>query len=269
VITNIGFAHIGLFGSLDGVTQAKFEIADGLNQESGFMLLNGDDPRLVKEARRRKLRSFYFGFGAGCDLRAENVSHPDPTSIAFTVDKHPFRLAMAGRHFIYAALPAIFCGRRCGMDDASIAKALAEIRPAALRGAIEKRAGVQFIVDCYNANPSSMESALALFENIAPKNRRVAVLGDMLELGSFAPAMHKKLGLRLAKAAPRAAIVVGAFAKVVADAAVKAGMSLRSITTAADSASALEALKKTARRGDTVLLKASRGIKLEQVFEGF
>jgi UDP-N-acetylmuramoyl-tripeptide--D-alanyl-D-alanine ligase len=267
VITNIGYAHVGLFGSLDNTTRAKFEIADGLNR-NGFMLLNGDDRRCVKGAKERGLRSVFFGTGSACDLRAENISVDPRRGVRFTVDGQKFTLAMPGRHFIYCALPAIHIGRRCGIPDRVIAEMLAEQRPVSLRGTIEKKRGAGFIVDCYNANPSSMQSAIAYLSDLAKPARRVAVVGDMLELGSYAKRLHRELGVQLRSAGVTRIVAVGQFAADVARGYGKrAGAS--SFVTAETAENAIEAVRRIVRKGDTVLLKGSRGVRLETVFETF
>ncbi|MBN2188200.1 MAG: hypothetical protein JW699_02005, partial [Chitinispirillaceae bacterium] len=230
-------------------------------------LLNGDDGRLVAHARAIKTPAVYFGFSEECDVRAENVRFDPRRGLAFTVDGRGFRLRVAGRHFIYSALPAIFLGRRCGIPDAKIAKALAEQRPFDMRGTVVKRKGVTFIVDCYNANPSSMKTAIAMLLDMAAPDRRVAVVGDMLELGRYSKRLHRELGKTLADAGVKTIITAGTFAKDVADGAVKAGMDRRRICTAAKAEEAAVLIKDIVRPGEVVLLKGSRGVHLETVFE--
>jgi UDP-N-acetylmuramoyl-tripeptide--D-alanyl-D-alanine ligase len=269
VITNIGYAHVGLFGSLTNTTKAKFEIADGLNSENGFLLLNGDDPRLVKGARECGLKAYFFGMSANATIRAENVNVDPVQGVSFTVDKQRFVVSMPGRHFVYSALPAIFIGRRCGIRDQKIAQALASQKPVSMRGTVEKKNGVNFIVDCYNANPSSMESAIVYLTDLCEPKYRVAVVGDMLELGTYAKRLHTELGRRLADAKVKKVIAVGSFAKTVVDGAKKAGMSAKSLFTVDTSENAVAVVKDQVREGDMVLLKGSRGVHLEVVFERF
>jgi len=269
VITNIGYAHVGLFGSLVGTTRAKFEIVDGLNRNNGFLLLNGDDGRLVAHARTIKAPAVYFGLSADCDVRAENVRFDLRRGLEFAVDGSNFRLQVAGRHFIYSALPAVFLGRRCGIPDAKIAKALAAQRPFNMRGTVEKRKGVTFILDCYNANPSSMKNAVAMLADIADPGRRVAVVGDMLELGKYAKRLHHELGGMLVDGGVHKVIAAGQFAEDVADGAKKAGMDRKKIFTAAGPEEAAAMAKSIVEPGDVVLLKGSRGVHLETVLEKF
>jgi len=269
VITNIGYGHVGLFGSLDNTTKAKFEIADGLNKKSGFMLLNGDDPRLVKGAKERGLNSVFYGFSSKCTVRPQNVTIDAVKGISFELDGYTFRLAMPGRHFIYSALPAIFIGRRCGIPDDRIAKALLEQKPVTMRGAVEMKKGTRFILDCYNANPSSMKSAITYLSDITPEVNRVAIVGDMKELGKYASKLHQELGKNLVDAKVNKILAVGEFAEEIKKGAVTAGMSAGSIMIADCAGNAVEKAREIVVKGDTVLLKGSRGVQLETVFERF
>ncbi|MCU0609338.1 MAG: UDP-N-acetylmuramoyl-tripeptide--D-alanyl-D-alanine ligase [Chitinispirillaceae bacterium] len=269
VITNIGYAHLGLFGSLAATTQAKFEIVDGLNKKDGFLLLNGDDARLVAHAKKHRLPAMFFGLSSGCDVRPEKISFDPERGIGFILDNAQFHLPMAGRHFIYSALPAIFLGRRCGIADQQIAEAVAAQKPPAMRGAIESRKNARFIVDCYNANPSSMKSAVALLCEKTGRQHRVAIVGDMLELGKFSKRLHRDLGRLLAESGVRVVVAVGAFAGDVADGAVAAGMSPEKITAVATAEDAIAPAKSLIREGDVVLVKGSRGVHLETVFEKY
>jgi UDP-N-acetylmuramoyl-tripeptide--D-alanyl-D-alanine ligase len=268
VITNIGYAHVGLFGSLDKTAEAKFEISEGVGK-NGFMLLNGDDRRLVKGAADRGLKSIFFGMSPKCDVRARNIDVTEK-GVKFTVDNEEYFLTMPGRHFIYCALPAIFIARRCGIPGDVIQNAIASLKPVSLRGKLELKKGVRFIVDCYNANPSSMSNAIRYLADVTPESGgRVAVVGDMGELEGYSRKLHLKLGEELVKADVQKIIAVGKFSKYVEDGAVKAGLSKSKILTAADSAEALALCRSVLKKGETVLLKGSRSVGLEKVFEGY
>ncbi|MFP4163248.1 MAG: UDP-N-acetylmuramoyl-tripeptide--D-alanyl-D-alanine ligase [Chitinispirillaceae bacterium] len=268
VITNIGYAHVGLFGSLKGTTQAKFEIADGLSKD-GFMLLNGDDPRLVKEARRRDLRTVFFGTTPKCDFRAENIQ-VSTEGVSFDIEDQEYVLGVSGRHFVYSVLPAIYIARRCGIPEDLIQKTLVSLSPVSLRGMLKEKMGIRFIVDCYNANPSSMSSAIRYLADITPvRKQRVAIIGDMLELEKYTRKLHLKLGEELVKSDVRKIIAVGEFASHITQGAVNAGLSSRNVFEAVDSEQALQIARDVLKAGETVLLKGSRGIRLEKVFEGF
>jgi UDP-N-acetylmuramoyl-tripeptide--D-alanyl-D-alanine ligase len=269
VITNIGYAHIGYFGSLAHITRAKFEIVDGMGKKEGFLMLNGDDPLLIRKAKELRRDVIYFGFSSRCDVRARNVRIVNGTSTLFDVNGEEYRLDMPGRHFIYSALLAVYLGKYFGVERELIADALTSMRPASMRGTVEIKSGVTFIVDCYNANPSSMKSALELLRDVSGKKRQVAIVGDMLELGKYSRRLHKQLGKRLVASGARAILAVGQQASVVAQGALQAGMDKKNINIAENSAEALGIAQRMVRKNDVVLLKGSRGVRLETVFEGF
>jgi UDP-N-acetylmuramoyl-tripeptide--D-alanyl-D-alanine ligase len=268
IITNIGYSHIGLFGSLQNTTQAKFEIVNGLNTKQGALLLNGDDPRLVAHARTLDVKTVFYGCSRRCAIRAEKVTG-DAQGTSFMVDGYTYRLSIPGVHFMYAALPAIALARRLGYDEALIADVLQQLAPAEMRGVIQQKRKVSFVLDCYNANPSSMNSALELLKQIAPESRRVAVLGDMLELGSYAPRLHRLLGALVAQSGIRTVIAVGAMAEEVCRGAREKGMAANALHCVADATLAAQQLRAVAQPGDTVLLKGSRSIGLETTFAAF
>jgi UDP-N-acetylmuramoyl-tripeptide--D-alanyl-D-alanine ligase len=268
VITSIGYAHIGYFGSLKNILATKLEIIDGMDDKNGFLMLNGDDTLLLGAAKRLRHDVVLFGFSSKCHLRARNVQ-ASSGGMSFTVGTTQYRLSMAGRHFIYSALLAIHLGRHFGIDDRRIAAALRTIKPAAMRGNIRMMSGATFIIDCYNANPSSMKSGIELLNDVAGKRRKVAIIGDMLELGKYSRSLHRALGRQLALAGVGAIIAVGEFASSVADGAFSAGFKKKDITVAPDSARALAPARHIIRPGDAVLLKGSRGVHLETVYEGF
>jgi UDP-N-acetylmuramoyl-tripeptide--D-alanyl-D-alanine ligase len=267
VITNIGYAHIGNFGSLAGTTAAKFEIAEGLDKRDGFMVLNGDDRLLVAEAQRRGLAAVLFGLSGRCGVRAENITIDAQGASRFIVADQEYRLAMPGRHFIYNALPAIYLGRLFGLSGAEVAAALARVEPESLRGRIAVKQGIRFIVDCYNANPSSMRSGIQLLSDVAAGKPMKAIIGDMRELGSYTGPQHKALGRLLARTGVHTIIAVGENARTVARGAIAAGMAPSRIVCVADAAEALVAARAEIKPGDTVLLKGSRVVGLERVFE--
>jgi len=267
VITNIGYAHVGLFGSLAKTTEAKFEITDGLERKKGFLLLNGDDPRLVAEAKKRGVRAALFGFSPQCGIRAENVVVDPKKGVSFTVDNVAFTMQMPGRHFIYSALPAIFLGRRCGIPDELIAQALASIAPVAMRGTLEQIGTTEVIVDCYNANPSSMKSALTYLDDVAGRRRKVAILGEMLELGRYSRKSHSELGSAAASSGVDRLIAVGPSAARIAEGAISQGMKAAHVKCYASAHDVIVEIDSVVKSGDTVLLKGSRGMHLEVVYE--
>jgi UDP-N-acetylmuramoyl-tripeptide--D-alanyl-D-alanine ligase len=266
IITNIGTAHIGYFKTLANTTRAKFEIVDGLRSR-GVVLLNGDDARLRREASRRGLPATYFGFGPRCDMRARDME-ATREGAAFLVDGIRYAAPVLGRHFIYSALPAIWCGRRFGVAESDIREALQALRIDPLRGAVAEKNGVTFIVDCYNANPSSMKSAIDSLVQLADAGRAGAIVGDMNELGAQSQKRHRELGERLAKAGVRKILAIGACAEAIA-AGVRANGAAVRMATAPDAETGTGAAREMFTRGDTVLVKGSRSVGLEKVYGEF
>ncbi len=268
VITNIGYGHVGLFGSLANTTRAKMEIVEGLNRRNGHLMVNGDDRRLLAAARASGVRLVTFGVGSACDIRAENIE-TGPRGTSFEVAGNRYRLSMPGRHFVYAALPSIAIGLRCGVEPETIARVLRTQRPVDMRGGIKRRKNVRFVLDCYNANPDSMRSALTLLGDLAPRERRVAVLGEMLELGSYASRLHRQLGRDAGNLGVRELIAAGEHAAGIAAGAREKGMAAARIHTVADANEASRTLRDVVEAGDTVLLKASRMMRFEQIYRRY
>ncbi len=269
IITNIGYAHVGYFGSLEAIAHAKFEIINGMHKKDGLLLLNGDDARLVAMNKKFGKRVVYFGLSSRCGIRAENVKVSLKGVTTFDVKGNTYSLSMPGRHFIYSALPAIFIASQLGLSEKVIARALLKIKPDPMRGRIVKKSGVTFIIDCYNANPSSMKSGVALLKEVSGKKRDSVIVGDMLELGKYSKRLHKQLGKQLAIAEVKNIIAVGEYAETIAEGALKNGIKARNIHCSPNAKDAVKIARSVLKKGDTVLLKGSRAIKLETVFEKY
>ncbi|MBN1980310.1 MAG: UDP-N-acetylmuramoyl-tripeptide--D-alanyl-D-alanine ligase [Chitinivibrionales bacterium] len=269
-ISNIGYAHVGNFGNLRKTTAAKFEIVDGLNQRGGFMVLNGDDLRLVKHAKTVPFQVQFFGTSKRCHFRAENIEVTAAGQTFFTVSGKRFTLNAAGRHFVYSGLTALACGEHFGLSQDQIGEALAAVEPDSMRGRIvDKNGDIRFIVDCYNANPTSMASSIRLLADVAGARRKCAVVADMLELGPYSKRLHSVVGRQLGHAGVELIIAVGQYSRQIADAARQAGVKAENIVVVAKTEEALAPLKSMVRPGDIVLIKGSRGMKLEYVFNNY
>ena len=271
VVTNVGPVHLEGVGSLAGVAAAKAEILEGI-QPGGAAVLNADDPSTPALAARWSGKLVSFGLRAAADVRAEAVE-PTPRGTAFTLllasgCSARVRMPWIGEHNVRNALAAAAAAECLGADCAQISAGLEKARPAAMRfevGTIPP--GVTVVNDAYNANPASMQAALAAFARLPAAGRRALVLGDMLELGAAAPAEHRDLGMAAAAAAPELLLAVGAFADEVAGGARGAGLPPSAIVTAPDADAAAALLADWLRPGDLVLLKGSRGVRLERVLD--
>ncbi len=268
VITNIGYAHVGEFGGIDNTAKAKFEIANGLPKKGGLLIVNGDDSRCVKHAKESGYDTVLFGFSSRCTFKATKVL-VDEKGTSFSVNKIDYRLNIPGRHFVLSVLPAIFEATLMGMENSDIVKAVAGLEPDPLRGRIASKKGLRFIVDCYNANPSSMSTGLQFLADVAEESKRGAIIGDMMELGKWTPKLHVALGREIVKSGVTKLVVVGQFAAHTVSGAIDAGMNLDNISVADNADDAVKLVKRCFTKGDTVLLKGSRAVGLEKVFENF
>ncbi len=263
VVVNAGTAHIELLGSTDAIAAAKAEIWLGL-REGGTVVLPVDDERLERLARAHRPHARHVTFGEGeADVRLVSYEPLDAGG-KLVLDifgaRHDLELALVGRHAAIDACAAIAAAHAAGASIAEALDGLIRARPPAMRGEVVELAGRKIIVDCYNANPASMAAAMRALAERAHGHTAIAVVGDMLELGTHAPAAHAEIGalaqqlsigvIALGEQAPTVVKAAGANAEQVADPA----------------AAAAKALARTAP-GDWLLLKASRGMRLERVLD--
>ena len=262
VITNIGSMHIENLGSREGICRAKLEILEGLAPDV-VAVLHGDGPLL--RAAAPQCRTLWFGLGPDNDLWAEDVELT-PAGSRFTAVGFGQRVAVElpapGRHNVVNALAALLAARCVGVPLWEGAAALAGFVNTGDRLRIYGRDGYTVIADCYNAGPESMTEALRVLADRPCAGRRIAVLGDMLELGDYAPAAHRAVG----EQAARAADVVLACGPLSRELAAAAGEKGRHFDSREE---LLEALRACAKPGDVILFKASHGMHLEQVLEAF
>jgi len=268
VVLNVGSAHLGEFGSPEGIARAKGELVEAL-PEDGTAVLNADDPRVLGMAPRTSARVVTTGRGADADVRAAGVTLDDGARAAFTLvargEEHPVTLQVVGEHQVANALSAAGAALAVGMTPAGVAAALSAAGPRSRwRMEVDRRAdGVLVVNDAYNANPESMRAALAALTGL-PATRRIAVLGAMGELGPGAAAEHERLGHDAAAAGVDLIVAVGPDAVGIADGASAAGRRTKEESVhVPDRDAALELLAATLRPGDVVLVKASRSYGLE------
>jgi len=272
VITNIGPDHLEFFGSMEGSAQAKAELLDLLPSD-GTAMLNADDPYFDYLAARAQCRVVSFGYSAMADVRASMVVSDARHGTTFRlhlpgkIRPTIVRMKVHGTHNVTNALAAAAVGAALNLSGSMIAQGLGRFRPAAMRSQVVTLHGVHFINDCYNANPASMEAALQLLAHWSPARERIAVLGDMLELGSETGRLHREVGQFLATQGISRLIACGMLGRDIAEGARQGGMGGLQIDEVRDAAAAADRLKKILRQGDVVLVKASRGMKMEQVVQ--
>ncbi len=267
VVTNVGVSHLERMGTVERIWEAKSELVRAL-PEDGVAILNWDDERVRRMADVTRARVFSYGLTSEADLWADGVETLGLEGIRFTFhhgrDVIPVRLPWLGQHSVHTALRAAAVGLAFGMEWEDI---LAGLRDTDVQLRIVVVPGIRdtkIIDDTYNASPASVLAALNLLADL--NGRRVAILGDMLELGSYEEVGHRKVGARAAEVVQRL-IAVGPRARWIAEEAVAAGMP-------ADHVSAVETVDEAIARaqewlepGDVVLVKASRAMALERVVD--
>lgn len=269
VITNIGREHLEFFGDLAGVAAEEGTLAEALPAD-GKLLLDGDNEWTEALARRSRATVVRVGLGEGNDWRAQQL-RVESRGMAFRVSAPQpefagvYRINLLGRHQVVNALFALALGAELGLDRAQLERGLAECQPAKMRLQVWEWSGVRVLDDAYNANADSMEAALQVLRELPCKGRRVAVLGDMGELGAHSESAHAEVGRRAAELGVGQLIAVGKMAGVMAQAARAAG--LNRVLELAEVDAAVPALKSVLKAGDTVLLKASRAARLERIAE--
>lgn len=265
VITVIGEAHLEQLGSMEAIARAKEELLVYLG-ESGTAVLNGDDPRVKEMGKRFPGRVFYYGLESG-DFRATELSYQGEIS-SFRVrfpdgQEYPFSLALPGKHMVGNALAAVAVGYLLGVPPSRAAAGLqsCELTGGRLQFRRAPR-GFTVIDDSYNANPGSVGASLEVLAQLGGI-RAVAVLGDMLELGPEAPALHRETGRRAARSGIAALITVGNLARETAAGAATEGLEAHAFPDHA--AAAQKVLEYNPGPGWYVLVKGSRGMKMERI----
>ncbi len=265
VVVNAGTAHVGVVGSIEAIARGKSEIFAAL-PGYGCAIFPAGDPRLAAHAAGAP-RRLTFGEEEDADVRLVSYrpAGAGGADVVLRVDGRDLaaRVPLPGKHNAVNAACALAAAIAVGVDAEVAARGLAGARAADMRGQVRVIGGRNVLVDCYNANPASMRAALDTLRELAGQRPAVAVLGDMLELGDDAPAAHREAG---AQAAARDAhvIALGEHAGALADGARAAGGSAE---VAGDPAAAAAAVRQRSGAGDWVLVKASRGMRLERVVD--
>jgi UDP-N-acetylmuramoyl-tripeptide--D-alanyl-D-alanine ligase len=265
VVTNVGWAHAENFPEgIDGVARAKRELVEEL-PANGIAILNADDPHVREFAAIHPGRSILFGFADDAEVRAENF-HSCPGGARFRCLGIDFETPLAGRHGVSNVLAGIAVARALNIDAARLHDAVRTLSTGKMRGERSERNGVTIINDCYNANPEAMRSMLELLRS-APANRRIAVLGEMLELGREAGTLHRNLGKFVAEQGIDALLGIRGAARLMVDEAILAGLSGSAAYFFDSPEEAGDFLRGYVHPGDTVLFKGSRGVKVENAIE--
>jgi len=274
VITTIGETHLELLGSVDNIARAKGEILDHISPE-GFAVINAESPFAAREAERCRGRVLFFGGASTLDIWYDNLKSESRGS-RFRVNTPEgdaeIYLPLPGRHNVLNALAAIGVGIGLGLDLKKIVAGLEKVRPSAMRLEIAEikpsKKGfpcITVIDDTYNANPASTKAALEVLMNVARGRRAVAVLGSMFELGPREEAGHYEVGEAAAKLGVDCLVAVGELARKTAVGAREGGLSPEKVFWCKNNDEALKVLDEVLVDGDVILVKGSRGMKMEQV----
>jgi UDP-N-acetylmuramoyl-tripeptide--D-alanyl-D-alanine ligase len=270
VVTNVGVAHMELFGSAEAIRDAKAELPEALPAD-GVAVLNADDPIVRAYAERTAARVLLFGASGVGDVRAERVATDGRSGHASFVlrtplGEHPITLPVAGEHMVANALAAAAVGHAFGLGPDAIVDGLSSARMSSGRMQVFETAdGVRVIDDAYNANPTSMAAALKAARTMAGDGRCIAVLGGMAELGPIAAGEHARVGELLVRLGIDRLIAVGVEAEPIAVAAEREGIEPERIVRCSDVEVAVDALASIVRPGDLVLIKASRAAGLDRI----
>jgi UDP-N-acetylmuramoyl-tripeptide--D-alanyl-D-alanine ligase len=270
VWTNVGDAHVGFFESVDAIADAKAEILE--RADAGTVLVcNADDGRVMARAARFAGRTITFGTAPGASVRAtqiEDLGLDGMTAVVTTAGRdRVLTTPLLGRGNLMNVLAAVAVGLQFDVPLDALMATVAGLTPAPRRGAVHRlRDGIRLVDDSYNSSPAALKRALEMLGHAQVPGRKVAVLGEMLELGDRAVALHRECGAAVAAAGVAHLIAIGGDAvRALADAAVAAGVPAAAVTVFSRSDDAAAAAVATVAPGDAVLVKGSRGIRTDVI----
>jgi UDP-N-acetylmuramyl pentapeptide synthase len=241
-------------------------------RSDGTAVLNADDRYFATLRKKYSGRVLSFGIESSADVRARDIKQSrDATDMTLHSDDRsvPVRLRTVGRHNVYNALAAAAAALATGLPLETVRSGLESFRPVAMRSELKDVKGRTVLADYYNANPGSVKAALETLVSLKTGTRAIAVLGDMLELGDTAAEAHRAIGATAANLGIDLLITVGPLAKHIAEGAVAAGMAREWVCEADTTSRGATLLREHSRPGDMVLIKGSRGMKMEKVLEEF
>lgn len=272
VWTNVGDAHVGHFGSRDAVADAKAEVLD-LAGPQAVVIANADDPLVVARVRGSNVRRVMFGESSGAQVRASEVTDHGFDGVAARISSSgeyaDVRIPLPGRVNLSNVLAAIAVAGECGLRLQVIVPALSTLRPVARRGASYVLGnGARLVDDSYNASPAALDAALMTLAATPASGRRVAVVGEMLELGTSATALHEACGRAVVGAGVSLLVAIGGpVIDALVRGAIGAGMAADRIRRFTDSAAAARSIGGLIESGDLILVKGSRGVRTDLVVD--
>jgi UDP-N-acetylmuramoyl-tripeptide--D-alanyl-D-alanine ligase len=266
VVTSVAPVHLEYFESIAGIARAKYELIESLPAR-GTAVLNADDEYVSQFGRDFRGKVVMYGAGPGADVRAEKIESRGALGSSFEVVvgscREPANVTLIGRHNIYNSLAAVAVALQHGFTPSEAVAALSSLAPADKRGEVTQVGDTTVVNDCYNSNPKALDAMVDALAAM-PAQRRIVVAGEMLELGLAGDDLHRRSGAHMAERGIDLLIGVRGSAKLMVDAAQKRGMAAQFVATPEEAG---EWLAREARKGDVVLFKASRGVKLERALE--
>lgn len=266
VVTNVGFAHIENFDSIEGIALAKRELVESLDQ-SGIAVLNADDPRVLAFGQSHAGKTVTFGLSPVADVRATDVQLHESGS-RFRVAGVSFETNLFGLHGVRNILAGIAVGQLFGIPPADLTGAVRTLSPGKMRGERITLNGITIFNDCYNSNPDAAKMMLDVLRD-TPAQRRIAVLGEMLELGRWAEPLHRDVGNYAVECGITVLVGIRGAASHMVDAAMKAGLAENAAYFFSDPSDAGRKVREIAQPGDAILFKGSRGTRVEKALEEF
>jgi UDP-N-acetylmuramoyl-tripeptide--D-alanyl-D-alanine ligase len=271
VITNIGVSHIEKLGSQQGILQAKLEILEGLEKD-GLVILNGDDPLLKSLEGKLSFRTVFYGFNSGLDYTAVNYESLGEQGSRFQItvggSDYEVEIPVPGIHNVHNALAAIAAGIEMHIPVKVIIDGIRTFSPGNMRQSIITYNGLKIINDAYNASPQSMKAAINVLEEISSDSRSIAVLGDMFEMGELAEDLHYSVGSFIKDKKVDFLVTVGENSRKISQAVADSGNQRIVLQHFENNREALNYILKIIKPGDYILIKGSRGMKMEQIADG-
>ncbi len=266
VVTNVGFAHAEFFDSVDGVALAKRELIESLPPD-GTAVLNADDPRVAGFREIHRGPVLTFGTSPEADVRPVQVDYT-PDGIRFRLGQTDFECSLVGRHGLLNVLAGIAVAGVFGIAPERLVEAVRALAPGKMRGERFTHAGITILNDCYNSNPEAARAMLDVLRE-TPARRRIAVLGEMLELGRWSEPLHRDVGNYAAACGVNVLVGIRGAARQMVDEAIRSGLPADAAFFFEDPAAAGDFLRTLLAEGDAVLFKGSRGTHVEKALENF
>ncbi|HEU0141318.1 MAG TPA: UDP-N-acetylmuramoyl-tripeptide--D-alanyl-D-alanine ligase [Bryobacteraceae bacterium] len=266
VVTNVGYAHIEAFDCLDAVAAAKRELIESLPPD-GVAVLNADDPRVRNFGEVHPGRTVTFGLSQDAAVRAEEIEY-SAEGVRFRALGCRFETAMAGRHAVLNILAGLAVAGVFGIAPERLQDAVRGLRAATMRSERIQKDGITVWNDCYNSNPDAVRAMLDVLKE-TPASRRIAVLGEMLELGRWSEALHREVGRYVAGSGISVLVGIRGAARYMVDEAVRAGLEAGAAYFFEDPSEAGDFVRSMAAEGDAILFKGSRSVQVEKALERF